>query len=63
MMTLLGVGGDGRIITLTLTDRDHQVSKELDPASALQLAARLIEEAMLLLPGRLRPLPLTGTLP
>jgi hypothetical protein len=45
-MTLVGVGGNGRVVSLVLTGADCQVAKELEPIDAIHLAHRLIEEAL-----------------
>jgi hypothetical protein len=45
-MTLVGIGGNGRVVSLVLTGADCQVAKELEPIDAIHLAHRLIEEAL-----------------
>jgi len=45
-MTLVGVGGNGRVVSLVLTGADCQVAKELEPLDAIHLGKRLIEEAL-----------------
>lgn len=45
-MTLVGVGGNGRVVSLVLTGADCQVAKEMEPIDAIHLAHRLLEEAL-----------------
>jgi hypothetical protein len=45
-MTLVGVGGNGSVVSLVLTGADCQVAKEMEPIDAIHLAYRLIEEAL-----------------
>jgi hypothetical protein len=45
-MTLVGVGGNGSVVSLVLTGADCQVAKELEPIDAIHLAHRLLEEAL-----------------
>jgi len=45
-MTLIGVGGNGSVVSLVLTGADCQLAKELEPLDAVRLGHRLIEEAL-----------------
>ena len=45
-MTLIGVGGNGSVVSLVLTGESAQLAKELEPLDAIHLAHRLIEEAL-----------------
>src|SRR5262245_24147499 len=45
-MILVGVGGNGSVVSLVLTGADCQLAKELEPLDAIHLAHRLMQEAL-----------------